>query len=93
MGFTPSAGFNEYGNGIYRGVRIIELDESNPNSFKTRVLTYKDLGHKRLKKPIKDFIYRHFPATMDAAKILIRNILLALLAVAATICIIKFWHM
>lgn len=92
MGFTPSAGFNEYGNGIYRGVRIIELDESNPNSFKTRVLTYKDLGHKRLKKPIKDFIYRHFPATIDAAKILIRNILLALLAVAAIICIIKFGH-
>lgn len=71
MGFTPSAGFNEYGNGLNRGVRIIELNENDLTTFETRILTYKDLGFTRLEKPVKDFIYRHFPATMDAAKIAI----------------------
>lgn len=81
MGFTPSAGFNEYGNGLNRGVRIIELDENNINSFETRVVTYKDLGFTKLKKPIKDFIYRHFPATVDAAIVLIRNIVMAAIVI------------
>ena len=54
MGFTPSAGFNEYGNGRQRGVRIIELDENNPRDFKTRIVTYQDLGFSKLQKPVKD---------------------------------------
>ncbi len=90
MGFTPSAGFNEYGNGLNRGVRIIELDESNPNTFETRILTYRDLGYTKLQKPIKDFIYRHSPATMDAALILIRNILLVIAAIIVLIILHRF---
>ncbi len=81
MGFTPSAGFNEYGNGRYRGVRIIDIDESNPKSFKSRIVTYQDLGFNKLKKPVKDFIYRHSPATLDAALITIRNILVPIILV------------
>lgn len=88
LGFTPSAGFNEYGNGLNRGVRIIELDENNLNSFSTRIVTYKDLGFTKLKNPIKDFIYRHSPATMDAAKILIRNILIIIALVILLIIIL-----
>lgn len=81
LGFTPSAGFNEYGDGMNRGVRIIELDENNISGFKTRVVTYADLGFKRLNKPVKDFLFRHFPASTDAAKILIRNIIICIIAV------------
>lgn len=88
LGFTPSAGFNEYGNGLNRGVRIIELDENNLNSFSTRIVTYKDLGFTKLKNPIKDFIYRHSPATMDAAKILIRNILIIITLIILLIIIL-----
>lgn len=90
MGFTPSSGFNEYGNGMNRGVRIIELDERNMDHFTTRVVTYKDLGYTVLHKPVKDFIYRHSPATMDAAKILIRYILTVLAAVSVGIAALKF---
>ncbi|MGN0531303.1 MAG: metallophosphoesterase family protein [Eubacterium sp.] len=90
MGFTPSAGFNEYGNGLNRGVRIIELDENDIYSFATRIVTYKDLGFKKLKNPIKDFIYRHSPATMDAAKILIRNILI-IIAIAVIFIAMLLW--
>lgn len=81
MGFTPSAGFNEYGNGIHRGVRIIELDENNPKNFKSRIVTYQDLGFNKLQKPVKDFIYRHSPATLDAALITIRNILIPIILI------------
>lgn len=88
MGFTPSAGFNEYGNGLMRGVRVIELDENNLKSFNTRVVTYKDLGFKHLEKPIKDYIYRKFPATVDAAIILFRNIALIIAAIAALFAIL-----
>lgn len=90
MGFTPSAGFNEYGNGVNRGVRVIEIDENSPRDFTTRVVTYSDLGYKKLQKPVKDFIYRHSPATTDAAKILIKYACAALTAIAAAVIIAKF---
>lgn len=88
MGFTPSAGFNEYGNGINRGVRVIELDENDINNFSTRVVTYGDLGFKKLKKPVKDFLFRHFPASTDAAVILIRNIVIFIISIAVILSLI-----
>lgn len=88
LGFTPSAGFNEYGNGCNRGVRIIELDETDPKAFTTRVLTYRDLGFTRLEKPIKDFIYRHSPATVDAALVLAKYVLAAAALITAVIVLL-----
>ena len=88
MGFTPSAGFNEYGNGMNRGVRVIELDENNISDFRTKVVTYSDLGFERLKRPVKDFLFRHFPASIDAAKILIRKIMICILTAVFLLCII-----
>ncbi len=90
MGFTPSAGFNEYGNGLNRGVRIIELEENNPKSFTTRIVRYKDLGFSKLHNPVKDFIFRHSPPTMDAAKIIIRNLLITIAAIITAIIIAKY---
>ena len=43
LGYTPGAGFNQYGNGVYRGVRTFELDETDIKNYKTQVLYYKDL--------------------------------------------------
>lgn len=89
MGFTPSAGFNEYGNGLNRGVRVIELDENNPSSFSTRIVTYKDLGYNKLQKPLKDFIYRHSPATIDSAIVSIRNAILFVICIVVLILLAK----
>lgn len=82
MGFTPSAGFNEYGNGMNRGVRIIELDENNIENFNTKVITYSSLGFRKLKRPVRDFIFRHLPASTGEAKILIRNIMVCVIILA-----------
>lgn len=43
LGYTPGAGFYQYGNGVYRGVRTFELNENDLRSYKTEVLYYKDL--------------------------------------------------
>jgi hypothetical protein len=41
--YTPGVGFYSYGNGYNRGVRIIELDQSNPQAYTTRLIYYSDL--------------------------------------------------
>ena len=41
--YVPGVGFASYGNGYKHGVRVIELDESMPDSYTTRMLYYQDL--------------------------------------------------
>lgn len=43
LGYTPGAGFYQYGSGVYRGVRVFDLDENDLLNYKTEVLYYKDL--------------------------------------------------
>lgn len=83
LGFTQSAGFNEYGNGVHRGVRIFEFDEANPRQYETRTVEFKTLCGNKLDKPVKDFIFRHSPASKDATIILARNVIGTLCAVGA----------
>lgn len=91
LGFTPSGGFSEYGNGVNRGVRIIDLDESCPHAYKTHTVTFKELCGTQLHKPFKDFIYRHAPATTDAAIPLIVKAVIGLGAlITGIVLLIKF---
>jgi predicted MPP superfamily phosphohydrolase len=41
--YTPGVGFYSYGNGYNRGVRIIELDQNDPQAYSTRLVYYSDL--------------------------------------------------
>lgn len=43
LGFTPGAGFNEYGNDMERGVRVIELNERDLSTYDTHLLTFAGL--------------------------------------------------
>lgn len=67
MGYTPGAGFNVYGQGLKRAVRILEYDEDG--SFETRLLTYETLLGKRVRNPLKLFLYNYAPTSVDDAKI------------------------
>lgn len=40
---TPGASFRSYGNMVSRGVRVFELDEKDPTTFKTHTISYFDL--------------------------------------------------
>ena len=67
MGYGPSCGFNEYGNGVERGCRIIELDEKDLRHYKTYVVTYDQLFGKKVSNPIQKAFYDKVPTSIDAA--------------------------
>lgn len=68
MGYCQGCGFNVYGPGLDRGVRLFEFREEDPKAYQTRTLTYRDLlGHK-LQKPLKNLFYTYAPSSVDAAK-------------------------
>ncbi|MCL2530755.1 MAG: metallophosphoesterase family protein [Oscillospiraceae bacterium] len=48
LGYCPGTGFAAYGDGVFRGVRLFEFDESDVRNYRTRVLYYKDLCKRKL---------------------------------------------
>lgn len=77
LGYTQGCGFNVYGPGLDRGVRVFEFSQSNPADYKTRTVTYKDILGTKLKKPVKNFIYTYAPSSVDEAKPLIKKTVVA----------------
>lgn len=67
LGYTPSCGFNEYGNGVERGAREFVFRQENPAAYETRLLTYRQLVGERASRPVKDFFYRLCPASGEEA--------------------------
>lgn len=90
LGYTPGAGFNVYGPGLDRGVRVFEINENSPEKYETRVITYRTLLGKRVTNPFKYFIYTHAPSSFDAAKPMIIKGAAAAAAVIAGAVIIKY---
>ena len=66
--YTQCAGFNVYGPGLQRGVRIINLDIADLNSFETHTLTFGELCGNRLSSPVKEFVLTHIPSSMEQIK-------------------------
>lgn len=55
LGYTPSCGFNDYGDGVDRAAREFVFYEKNPAAYETRLLTYRDLVGEQTTRPVKDF--------------------------------------
>ena len=84
LGYTQGAGFNVYGPGKNRGVRIFELNEGDLKSYKTRTVTFGELCDLKIQKPVQEFIYTHAPTSPRAVKpILIKVGSTAAIAAAA----------
>ena len=66
LGFTPSAGFNVYGNRTKRGVRCIVLNEKKPCEYHTYTRTYEELVGKKVSRPVFDYLTSKAPATFEA---------------------------
>lgn len=66
--YTQCAGFNVYGPGLKRGVRIIELDKNDTSTFRTHTLTYGELTDEPLSAPLKEFMLTHIPTSMEQVK-------------------------
>lgn len=91
LGFTQSSGFNVYGNGKERGVRLFVIDENNPKEYKTYTKTYRQLCDGKLNKPLIDAIWRVAPTTMDMAKPMIaKGVGILACIIAIIVLLIKF---
>ncbi|MCL2512486.1 MAG: metallophosphoesterase family protein [Oscillospiraceae bacterium] len=88
LGYTPGAGFNNYGMGADRGVRVFEINEENPREYKTYTLSFRELIGPNVEKPFRDFVFAHIPTTVDAAVLLGKKVLGALAGAALTAAVL-----
>ena len=86
--YTPGSGFNVYGPGVERAVRIIELHQEKPRSYDTHTLSFQELFGKKVSNPIKDFFYVHSPTTPEAAVPLIVKTVGVIAAIVALIILL-----
>ena len=91
LGYTQGAGFNVYGPGENRGVRIFELDETAPREYKTHTATFKELCGTKIKTPVKEFIYKHAPTSPRAVKPILIKIGIGIAAIVAVYAAYKFF--
>lgn len=87
LGYTPGAGFDQYGNGIYRCVRTFELNENDLHHYKTEVLYYKDLVSPVADTSIYDTYFSN--VLRVAIPLLLTVIIILLLVLLLTLTIIK----
>lgn len=64
IGYSQGAGFNVYGPGGDRGVRVFELSEDNLNSYRTYTLTYKELTDGVFTRKAFEFFWANAPMAL-----------------------------
>lgn len=67
LGYCQGAGFNTYGPGDKRGVRILTFNENDVRSFETYTVRMKDLCNFKPATPGKFFILSSFPSSKAEA--------------------------
>lgn len=65
LGYCQGAGFNTYGPAEKRGVRIFTLDENDLKNYKSYTVTIGELCDYKPSKPIKEFIFKNMPSSLD----------------------------
>ena len=91
LGYTQGCGYNTYGPGEKRGVRIFELSENGLRSYKTYTVTAGELGAYNPTKKVQEFIYRNAPTSVDEVITNVKRVAVALAAVAAVVKIVKLF--
>ncbi len=86
LGYCQGAGFNTYGAGDKRGVRIFVLDEKDIRSFKSYTVTMGELCSYKPSRPVKEFIFTHMPSSVDEGLKLARKAGMAI-GLTAAVCI------
>jgi len=67
LGYTQGCGFNTYGPGMDRGVRIFDIDTENPMAYSTYCITAKELFYSHLRRPVTEYVYTHSPSSVSTA--------------------------
>lgn len=87
LGYTQGAGFNVYGPGYNRGVRIFEIEECG--KYETRTVTFGELCGKEVKNKAKFAIYTYAPTNVSQVVTAVKEAAIVAGAVAGTAAIIK----
>ena len=69
--YTQGCGFNVYGPGRRRGVRVVTLDESDLSCFSTYTVTFGELTNDRVSAPLTEFVLTHIPTSIEKVKKLV----------------------
>ncbi len=92
MGYGPSCGFNEYGNGVERGCRVIVLNEKDVRHYDSYVVTYRDLFGSKVIKPFKKAFYDKIPTSIDAGVVAGSKLLACLGVIVASSFLPIDWY-
>lgn len=82
MGYCQGCGFNIYGPGKNRGVRIFDFNEESPADFETYTLTVKDIENFDVGNPLKYAAYTYAPSSFDSVKPYIKGGIAVVLGIA-----------
>lgn len=87
LGYTQGAGFNVYGPGYDRGVRIFNIEENG--SYETKTVTFGELCGKKVKNPAKFMLYTYAPTNVSQVTTAAKEIAIVTGAAVGVIGIIK----
>lgn len=65
LGYTQGAGFNTYGPGDKRGVRVFVFDREDTRNYETYTVTMGELCDYKPSKPLQEFVYCNMPTSVD----------------------------
>jgi hypothetical protein len=90
LGYCPGCGFAAYGDGVFRGARVFEIDEAAPRGYTTRVVTYGELFNVKRLKRIKHRLVDWIPSsTADGISKGIKLLLALALIAGAVAALVK----
>lgn len=87
LGYTQGAGFNVYGPGYNRGVRILDIDENG--TYETRTATFGELCGKDVDNKAKFVLYSYAPTSVSQVTTAVKEFAIVAGAVAAVAGIVK----
>lgn len=89
LGYCQGAGFNTYGPGDRRGVRVFVLNENDLKNYETYTVEMGELCDYKPSKPVKELIYTHVPTSTNEALSLCKRIIASAVAVGIGAAILK----
>ena len=89
LGYCQGAGFNTYGPGDKRGVRLFVFDENNVRNYQTYYTTIGELCDYKPAKPFQEFVFRNAPVSPDQVITDLSRVLLGVGTVIAGAKIVK----
>ncbi len=87
LGYTQGAGFNVYGPGLKRGVRVFDIDENG--TFETKTVTFGELCGKEVNDKAKFALYTYAPTSVAGVTTALKEAAIVAGAIVGVAGIIK----